>query len=40
MADIIVTIMIEVLNVFAIATKEMRQYRGSALLSARYTIVS
>ncbi len=34
MTDIIVKIMIEVLNIFAIATKEMRQGRASALLSA------
>jgi hypothetical protein len=32
MTDIIVKIMIEVLNIFAIATKEMRQGRASALL--------
>jgi hypothetical protein len=30
MTDIIVKIMIEVLNIFAIATKEMRQGRASA----------
>jgi hypothetical protein len=34
MTDIIVKIMIEVLNIFAIATNEMRQGRASALLSA------
>ena len=34
MTDIIVKIMIEVLNIFAIATKEMRQGRASALISA------
>ncbi|KAF8267687.1 hypothetical protein EI94DRAFT_1700799 [Lactarius quietus] len=34
MTDIIVKIMIEVLNIFAIATKEMRQGRASTLLSA------
>jgi hypothetical protein len=34
MTDIIVKIMIEVLNIFAIATKEMRQSRASALISA------
>jgi hypothetical protein len=33
MTDIIVKIMIEVLNVFAIATKEMRQGRASTFLS-------
>ena len=33
MTDIIVKIMIEVLNIFAIATKEMRQGRTSAFLS-------
>ena len=33
MKDIIVKIMIEVLNIFAIATKEMRQGRASAFLS-------
>ena len=33
MTDIIVKIMIEVLNIFAIATKEMRQGRASAFLS-------
>ena len=33
MTDIIVKIMIEVLNIFAIATKEMRQGRASTLLS-------
>ena len=32
MTDIIVKIMVEVLNVFAIATKEMKQGRASALL--------
>jgi len=36
MIDVIVKIMIEVLNIFAIATKEMRQGRASALLSAIY----
>ncbi|KAH9052261.1 hypothetical protein EDB87DRAFT_1826291 [Lactarius vividus] len=34
MTDMIVEIMIEVLNIFAIATKEMKQSRASALLSA------
>ena len=34
MTDIIVKIMIEVLNIFAIATKEMAQGRASALISA------
>ena len=34
MMDIIVNIMIEVLNIFAIATKEMGQGRASALISA------
>ena len=33
MTDIVVKIMIEVLNIFAIATKEMNQGRASALLS-------
>ena len=33
MTDIIVKIMIEVLNIFAIATKEMKQGRASALPS-------
>jgi hypothetical protein len=33
MTDIVVKIMIEVLNIFAIATKEMRRGRASALLS-------
>ena len=33
MSDIIVKIMIEVLNIFAIATKEMRHGRASALFS-------
>jgi hypothetical protein len=33
MTDIIVKIMIEVLNIFAIATKEMRRGRASAWLS-------
>ena len=37
MTDIIVKIMIEVLNIFAIATKEMRQGRASALLSTILT---
>jgi hypothetical protein len=32
MTDIIVKIMVEVLNIFAIATKEMKQSRASALL--------
>ena len=36
MTDIIVKIMIEVLDIFAIATKEMRQGRASELLSAIY----
>ena len=34
MKDIIVKIMVEVLDILAIATKEMRQGRASALLSA------
>jgi hypothetical protein len=34
MTDIIVKIMIEVLNICAIATKEMKQNRASALLWA------
>jgi len=33
MTEIIVKILIEVLNIFAIATKEMRQGRASALFS-------
>ena len=33
MIDTIVKIMVEVLNIFAIATKEMKQGRSSALLS-------
>jgi hypothetical protein len=33
MTDIIVKIMIEVLNIFAIATKEMRRGRASAFLT-------
>ena len=33
MTDIIVKIMVEVLNIFAIATKEMEQSRASTLLS-------
>jgi len=33
MTEIIVKILIEVLNIFAIATKEMSQGRASALLS-------
>jgi hypothetical protein len=33
MTDISVKIMVEVLNIFAIATKEMKQSRASALLS-------
>ena len=37
MTDIIVKIMIEVLNIFAIATKEMRQGRASALPSTILT---
>ncbi len=40
MTDIIVKIMIEVLNIFAIATKDMRQGRGSALLSVIYHALS
>ena len=32
MTDIIVNIMVEVLNIFAIATKEMKQGRASASL--------
>ena len=36
MTDIIVKIMIEVLNIFAIATKEIRQGRASALLLMIY----
>ena len=34
MTDIIVKIMIEALNIFAIATKEVRQGRASALFAA------
>ena len=34
MTDIIVKIMIEVLNIFAIATKEMKRGRTSALISS------
>ena len=34
MTDIVVRIMIEVLNIFAIATKEMKQGRASASLSS------
>jgi hypothetical protein len=34
MTDIIVNIMVEVLNIFAIVTKEMRQGRASAFLLA------
>ena len=37
MTDIIVKIMTEVLNIFAIATKEMRQGRASALPSTVLT---
>jgi hypothetical protein len=37
MTDIIVKIMIEVLDIFAIATKEMRQGRASGSLSAIYS---
>ena len=37
MTDIIVKIMIEVLNIFAIATKEIRQGRASASPSAMYS---
>ena len=33
MIDLIVKIMVEVLNIFAIATKEMKQSRASLLLS-------
>ena len=36
MTDIIVKIMIEVLNIFAIATKEMKQGRASVLLLKLY----
>ena len=36
MTDIIVKIMIEVLNIFAIATKEMKQGRASVLLLQLY----
>ena len=36
MTDIIVKIMVEVLNIFAIATREMKQSRASALLLAIY----
>ena len=32
MTDVIVKIMVEVLNIFAIATKEMKQVRDSVLL--------
>ena len=38
MTDIIVKIMIEVLNIFAIATKEMRQGRASAFLSVIHSL--
>jgi hypothetical protein len=34
MTDIMVKIMVEVLDIFAIATKEMKQSKASALLSA------
>jgi hypothetical protein len=34
MTNVIVKIMVEVLNIFAIATKEMKQSRASTLLSA------
>jgi len=42
MTDIIVKIMIEVLNIFAIATKEMKQSRASVLLLAvhNYWLIS
>jgi hypothetical protein len=36
MSDIVVKIMIEVLDILAIATKEMKQSRASGLLSAIY----
>jgi hypothetical protein len=36
MTDVIVKIMVEVLNIFAIATKEMKQGRASTLLSALF----
>ena len=39
MTDIIVKIMVEVLSIFAIATKEMKQGRGSTLFPS-YTLVS
>ena len=40
MTDIIIKIMVEVLNIFAIATKEMRQGRASALLSTRLIVAN
>ena len=36
MRDIIVKIMVEVLNIFAIATKEMKQGRASCVFSVMY----
>lgn len=36
MTDVIVKIMVEVLDIFAIATKEMKQGKASTLLSAIY----
>jgi len=36
MTDIIVKIMVEVLNIFAIATKEMKQGRASCVFSVMY----
>lgn len=40
MTDIIIKIMVEVLNIFAIATKEMKQGRASVLLPYNYMNVN
>ena len=39
MTDIIVKIMVEVLNIFAISTKEIKQGRTSTSVAARYLII-
>jgi hypothetical protein len=39
MTDIVIEIMVEVLTILAIATKEMRRGRLSELMSRRFTIL-
>ena len=39
MTDIIIEIMVEVLTILAVATKEVKRGRFSELMSRRYTIL-